>query len=51
MVRVESTGETKFAMTSHGRAYIASEKELREQIETNLSVVEEQQAALALLNA
>lgn len=51
IIQVQATDARHLVMTSHGRVYIASEKELQDQIETNLAIVEEQQAALALLNA
>lgn len=42
-------GSLQLVLTNHGSAYIADESELREQIETNLDIVEEQQRALTLL--
>jgi hypothetical protein len=46
-----SAGQLKLILTTHGHAYVADTRELRDQIETNLAIVADQKSVLAKLEA
>jgi hypothetical protein len=48
---VRTDGQLKLILTDHGRPYVADGRELRDQISTNLRIVEHQRKVLAKLEA